>query len=57
MPGNKGFQHCESGEPWRLPASKQGAQGPMFSPFMAELPEAALPAASELRFPGFLIPL
>lgn len=42
--GKKGFQHWESGKPWRLAASEQGralAQSPMFSPFLAELPGLA----------------
>lgn len=42
--GKEGFQHWESGEPWRLAAFKQGkafAQGPLFSLFSAELPGLA----------------
>jgi len=52
---NKDFQLCESGEPWRLPASEQGKalkvtrSAPLWQGFLA------LPATVELTFPGFLI--
>lgn len=55
MPGNKDFQHCESGEPWRLTASEQGKA--LMVPHSAPLQWSflALPAVAELTFPGFQI--
>lgn len=55
VPRNKDFQHCESGEPWRLTASEQGKA--LMVPHSAPLQRSflALPAVAELTFPGFQI--